>query len=219
MAYFVTGATGFIGRHLVRELLKRDGDVMVLVRPQSRAKLAALEALPGAAGRIVLVEGDITKREAGVGAEDRARLRGAEVYHLAAVYDLEADEEANRLANVEGTRNVVALANAAGAARVHHISSIAVAGGHHKGDFTEAMFDAGQSLDHPYYQTKFEAEKLVRETSQVPFRVYRPGIVIGSSETGEADRIDGPYYAFKILQRLRSTLPEWFPLVGPEGFA
>jgi NAD(P)-dependent dehydrogenase (short-subunit alcohol dehydrogenase family) len=219
MTYFVTGATGFIGRHLVRELLEREGEILVLVRSASTHKLAKLESLPGARGRIHAVVGDVTRQLCGVGEEDRGKLRGAEVFHLAAIYDLEADEEANRLANVEGTRNLVALASAAGAARVHHISSIAVAGAHFRGDFTEAMFDEGQSLDHPYYQTKFEAERIVREEATVPWRVYRPGIVIGSSETGEADRIDGPYYAFKIIQRLRSSLPQWFPLVGPEGFA
>ena len=219
MKYLVTGATGFIGRFLVRELLKREGDIHVLVRPASMGKIEKFIAdTPGAEGRVKPVAGDITRAHAGVGAADQKALQGVEVYHLAAVYDLEADEEANRLANVEGTRNVVALANAVGAARIHHVSSIAVAGGHHKDEFTEEMFDEGQDLSHPYYQTKFEAEKIVREQATVPFRVYRPGIVIGSSETGEADRIDGPYYAFKILQRLRSSLPEWFPLVGPEGW-
>ena len=96
------------------------------------------------------------------------------------------------------------------------MSSIAVAGARWKGKFTEEMFDEGQVLDHPYYRTKFEAEKLVRE-SGLPYRIYRPGLVIGSSETGEADRIDGPYYAFKLIQRLRNAVPPWVPLIGFEG--
>ena len=220
MTYLVTGATGFIGRNLVHQLLKRDGDVYVLVRPQSRPRMDEMIAgTPGAERRVRPIEGDITKPECGVSADAREALKGAEVYHLAAVYDLEAPEEDNRRANVDGTRNVVDLANAVGAARLHHVSSVAVAGGKWKGDFTEEMFDEGQELEHPYYATKFEAEKIVRSESQVPWRVYRPGIVIGSSETGEADRIDGPYYAFKILQRLRESLPSWVPLIGPEGWA
>jgi NAD(P)-dependent dehydrogenase (short-subunit alcohol dehydrogenase family) len=219
MKYLVTGATGFIGRHLVDQLLKRDGDIHVLVRPASREKMEARIVELNAAERIHICEGDITASECGVAAGERDELKGVEVYHLAAVYDLEADEEANRLANVEGTRNVVALANSVSAARIHHISSIAVAGGKWKGDFTEEMFEEGQDLGHPYYATKYEAEKIVREEAKVPFRVYRPGIVIGSSETGEADKIDGPYYGFKIMQRLRESLPNWAPLIGPEGFA
>ncbi|MEA2684075.1 MAG: hypothetical protein QOK05_2403 [Chloroflexota bacterium] len=219
MKYLVTGATGFIGRHLVDQLLKRDGDIHVLVRPASKAKMQARIEELGAADRIHICEGDITKSDCGVAQGERDELKGAEVYHLAAVYDLEADEEANTLANVQGTRNVVALANSIGAARLHHISSIAVAGGKWKGEFTEEMFDEGQDLGHPYYATKFEAEKIVRTESKVPFRVYRPGIVIGSAETGQADKIDGPYYGFKIMQRLREALPNWAPLIGPEGFA
>jgi NAD(P)-dependent dehydrogenase (short-subunit alcohol dehydrogenase family) len=220
MTYLVTGATGFIGRNLVHQLLKREGDVYVLVRPQSRARMdEMIAATPNAEARVKPIEGDITQPESGVAAGARAALKGAEVYHLAAVYDLDASEEENRRANVDGTRNVVELANAIGAARLHHVSSIAVAGGKWKGDFTEDMFDEGQELEHPYYATKFEAEKIVRGEAKVPWRIYRPGIVIGHSETGEADRIDGPYYAFKILQRLRESLPSWVPLVGPEGWA
>jgi NAD(P)-dependent dehydrogenase (short-subunit alcohol dehydrogenase family) len=210
-AYLVTGGTGFIGRRLVAELAKRKQPVHVLVREQSRGKLKA-------AGRNVHpLVGDITETNLGVKKADLARLKGAEVFHLAAVYDLEADDAANERANVTGTRNAVAFANAVKAVRLHHVSSIAVAGGKFKGDFTEAMFDEGQALDHPYYRTKFEAEKIVREESKVPFRVYRPGIVIGSSEDGQADRSDGPYYAFKLLQRIRDALPSWVPLVGYEG--
>jgi NAD(P)-dependent dehydrogenase (short-subunit alcohol dehydrogenase family) len=219
MKYLVTGATGFIGRHLVDQLLRRDGEINVLVRPGSRARMEARIQGLGAQDRIQIRKGDITKANCGIAAGQRDELEGVEVYHLAAVYDLEADAEANTLANVQGTRNIVALANSVGAARIHHISSIAVAGGKWKGEFTEEMFDQGQGLDHPYYATKFEAEKIVREEARVPFRVYRPGIVIGSSETGEADKIDGPYYGFKIMQRLRAALPNWAPLIGPEGFA
>ena len=212
MPYVVTGGTGFIGRHLLRELDRRGEPIHVLVRPRSVEKLERLR-LQNA--RPLL--GDITRPGLGVAPGDLDPLRGAEVFHLAAVYDLNADEEANRLANVEGTRHAVELANAIQAARLHHISSIAVAGAHFKGAFTEDMFDEGQKLDHPYYLTKFEAEKIVRTSSTVPFRVYRPGIVIGSAETGEADRVDGPYYAFKLIQRLRDALPSWMPLVGFEG--
>ena len=213
MVRLVTGGTGFIGRHLLRELARRDGDTWVLVREGSLPRFEALAAGLGAGKRLRAVTGDITNLD--LGAAFETELRGADIYHLAAVYDLEAAEEANQRANVEGTANVVALAQRLGA-RLHHMSSIAVAGGKWRGKFTEDMFAEGQALDHPYYRTKYEAERLVRE-SGVRFRIYRPGLVIGSSETGEADRVDGPYYAFKLIQRLRDALPAWVPLVGLEG--
>src|SRR6266567_5681130 len=215
MVRLVTGGTGFIGRHLLRELARREGTTHVLARAASRPRLERLIASLGAANRMQALVGDITAPGLGLSETDRSQLQGADIYHLAAVYDLEASEEANERANVGGTRNVVAVAEQL-SARLHHVSSIAVAGGKWKGKFTEEMFEAGQVLDHPYYKTKYEAESMVRASS-VRYRIYRPGLVIGSSEKGAADRIDGPYYAFKLIQRLRQAIPPWVPLVGLEG--
>ncbi|MEA2481507.1 MAG: hypothetical protein QOJ07_3429, partial [Thermoleophilaceae bacterium] len=89
--------------------------------------------------------------------------------------------------------------------------------GGYEGLFREDMFNEGQKLPHAYHRTKFESEKLARENVKSALRVYRPAIVVGHSETGVMDKIDGPYYLFKLLQKLRHALPEWFPLVGPEG--
>jgi short-subunit dehydrogenase len=218
MRYFVTGATGFIGRHLVERLLERDGTIHVLVREGSRARLEELMSRWGAEpGRIVPVIGDLTALELGVSDADREQLAGIEhFFHLAAIYDMSADEESNRRANVEGTRNAVSLANSLGAARFHHTSSIAVSG-RYRGVFREDMFDEGQELVDPYPRTKFESEKIVREELTVPWRVYRPAIVVGNSQTGEMDKIDGPYYFFKVIQRVRGLLPQWMPTVGLEG--
>ncbi len=220
--YFVTGATGFIGRHLVERLLEqREGDIHVLVRKDSAGKLQALverwEAkVPGASARVKPVVGDLGLAMLGVGDDARRDLQGVDhVFHLAAIYDMTADEDRNRMLNVDGTQNAVDLANAVGAGIFHHVSSIAAAG-KYKGHFTEDMFDEGQKLDHPYHRTKFESERLVRQRVSGAWRVYRPSIVIGHSQTGEMDKIDGPYYFFKAIQKARDALPQWFPLVGPE---
>ena len=71
--------------------------------------------------------------------------------------------------------------------------------------------------NNPYYATKHESERVVREEAKIPWRVYRPGIVVGSSETGEIDKIDGPYYFFRTIQRLRSLSPSWLRGIGIEG--
>ncbi|WP_031467833.1 SDR family oxidoreductase [Sciscionella sediminilitoris] len=215
--YLVTGATGFIGRHVVRMLLERESttEVLVLTRPDSAEKLARTTLGWPQAVKVRPVEGDVRSPALGVGEATVAELRGKvdHVVHLAALYDMTASEEDNQLANVDGTKHLLELAAAIEAGRVHHISSIAVAGDH-AGKFTEDMFDVGQSLPSPYHRTKFESEKLVREATSVPWRVYRPAIVVGDSKTGEMDKVDGIYYLFPTIARL-ARLPE-VPLVAPE---
>src|SRR5207247_422211 len=102
----LTGGTGFIGRHLLAELVKRDGEVHVLVREQSKARLKDLaQKTPGARRKVKALVGDITQAGLGLPKDQLKELRGAEVFHLAAVYDMEASKEANDRANVDGTRN------------------------------------------------------------------------------------------------------------------
>jgi thioester reductase-like protein len=219
MAYFVTGATGFIGRHLVERLLEREGDIHVLVRAGSQDRLNGLLERWGAdaAARVHPVVGDLQEPRLGIGDEQIAALSGdiEHFFHLAAIYDMTAADEVNERLNVVGTRHAVDLAGALNAAHLHHVSSVAAAG-EFKGLFREDMFDEGQKLPSAYHRTKFESEKLVREQAAVPWRVYRPAIVVGHSQTGEMDKIDGPYYFFKAIQKARFALPEWVPLVGPE---
>ena len=220
MQYFVTGATGFIGKRLVKALLARRGaTVYFLLRPGSERKVPELLAYWGAAkGRAIPVTGDLTGKKLGVAADQVKALKGHidHLYHLAAVYDLDADEESQVAVNVEGTRNAVEFAKAIDAKRFHHVSSIAAAG-LDEGVFREDMFDEAENLDHPYFATKHESEKIVRTECKVPWTVYRPAMVVGDSHTGEMDKIDGPYYFFKLIQRMRQILPPWMPSIGLEG--
>ncbi len=220
MQYFVTGATGFIGKRLVKKLLERKGAVVhFLIRKESADKVADLRSFWGVGpARAVPVFGDLTAKKLGVASEDVKKLKGQidHFYHLAAVYDLAADEETQVAVNIEGTRNTVDLAKAIDAGHFHHVSSIAAAG-LYEGVFREDMFDEAEGLDHPYFQTKHESEKIVRHDCKVPWTVYRPAMVVGDSQTGEMDKIDGPYYFFKLIQRLRQLLPPWMPTVGLEG--
>ena len=219
MSYFVTGATGFIGRYLVSNLLKRKGTVHVLVRKGSEKKLDAIAASMGwDRKRIVAVTGDLSKPRLGLTAAQVKALSGkvAHFFHLAAIYDMSADAGSQQVANIDGTRNAIELAAAIKAGCFHHTSSIAAAG-LYPGVFREDMFEEAEGLKDPYLRTKHESEGIVRKECKVPFRIYRPSMVIGHSRTGEMDKIDGPYYLFGLIKKIRSTLPQWVPTLGIEG--
>ena len=219
MAYFVTGGTGFIGRFLLQRLLDRGETIHVLVRPGSVHKLDALRERFGAgADQLVGTVGDISQPCLGMTPATLDELRGTvdHLFHLAAVYDLESDPVAQRRANLDGTRHVLDFANDVEAGTLHLVSSIAAAG-RYPGTFTEEMFSEATGLDHMYFRTKHESEGLVRDTYDRPWRIYRPGIVVGDSRTGEMDKIDGPYHFFPALKQMARLLPKQLPLLGIEG--
>ena len=219
MAYFVTGATGFIGRFLVANLLKRGQPIYVLIRKTSLGKLAAMRDEWGADEKqVIAVIGELGKKNLGVADADLKKLKGKirDLFHLAAIYDLSASAAEQQIANVEGTRHAVQFAQTVHAGCFHHVSSIAAAG-LYDGVFREDMFEEAEDLDHPYFKTKHDSEAIVRREYGRPFRIYRPGFVVGHSKTGYIDKIDGPYYFFKTLQKLRDLLPPWMPMIGIEG--
>lgn len=220
VSYFVTGATGFIGRHLVARLLERsEAPVYVLVREASRPRFEERCREWGASkGRLVPVVGDLTAPGLGLSSQVADELRGrvGHFFHVAALYDMSASDEALERANVAGTRHAVDAATRMGASCFHHVSSIAAAG-RYPGLFREDMFDEATDLDDPYFRTKHESERIVRSSCAIPWRIYRPSIVVGHSETGEMDKTDGPYYFFPLLERLSAMLPPFVPLPGIDG--
>lgn len=214
MGYLITGATGLIGRHLLPLLAARGEPVFVLVRAVAAERLE--RALAGCGARrelVVPIRGDLRLDCLGVSVDDLERLRGRvrHFFHLAALYDLGAHAEDLQQANVQGTRHALELAHELQAGCFHLVSSIAVAG-RYRGRFTESMFAEAGDLDHPYFSSKHESEALVRGSCRIPWRIYRPGMVVGHSMTGVMDKVDGPYYLFKPIQKLRALVPQWVAL-------
>ena len=219
MPYFITGGTGFIGRHLVKQLTVRGERVYLLVRPTSRTRFERVARdCAERADLVIPIEGDLSAPHLGVSAADRDALAGGitHFFHLGALYDLTAQDAELTRSNVLGSEHALDFAHEIRAGRFHFMSSIAAAG-RYRGVFTEEMFDEAGALDHPYFRTKHDGEALVRARCAIPWRIYRPGMVVGHSASGEMDKIDGPYYLFKLIQRVRNALPRWTPLIGAEG--
>jgi thioester reductase-like protein len=208
----MTGFPGFLGSALLPRLLAR--------RPETRAvcvvqrhhledasqRVAALVAAePDIAGRLELVAGDVTAEDLALEPAVRTALDDvAEVWHLAAVYDLAVPAEVARRVNVEGTAHVVALCRSLpGLERLHYVSTCYVSGAY-AGEFPEDGLDEGQLLRNHYEETKFEAEMLVRKAmgAGLPATIYRPGIVVGDSATGATQKYDGPYFLANLVRKL-----------------
>jgi thioester reductase-like protein len=214
-----TGYPGFIGRRLVHRMLEepRRGRLVLLVQP-AQAEAARAELTRHDAGQVEVWEGDVSAMHLGLsGAEWKSLLRDVStIWHLAGASRLDSGTDVARRVNVEGTRNVLELARAAPIApRLHHFSSAFVAGDR-RGVVMEDELMLGQRFRSPYEQSKARAEELVRRaTGEVPITIYRPGIVVGDSRTGEIDRFEGPYYLAILL--VTSPLAVPLPLPGDGG--
>lgn len=159
----LTGASGFLGIHLLREWAQRKGNVVCLVRdPEKFAQARSYYALP-AYDNVTLVTGDITKPDLGLSKDAYAQLCGTvdTVVHAAALVSHVGSAEASARVNVEGTREILRFCANANA-QLYHISSYAVSGFHAARTLTEDVLDIGQEiLQNPYIQTKYQAEELV----------------------------------------------------------
>jgi thioester reductase-like protein len=213
----VTGYPGFIGKRLVRRLAEaerdRGGRLFVLVQPKhaadAHAALAPLDA------RVEVIEGDVEQMHLGLSGVEWKALAAdvTDLWHLAAVSGLDAEPRQMRRTNVEGTRNVLELAQHARRLwRLNHFSSAYVSGDR-VGVILEEELAMGQRFHNAYEESKFQAELLVRRAQgDLPVTVYRPSIVVGDSRTGEIDRFEGPYAMAILLVASPVAVP--LPLPG-----
>lgn len=207
----MTGFPGFLGSALLPRLLARRKGVraICLVQPQhltmAQRRLRDLEAAhPHILGRVELVEGDITAPHLGIDPAARGGLeKVTEVWHLAAVYDLAVARDVARRVNVGGTSQILAFCTSRPQlARLQYVSTCYVSGSY-PGEFGEDALDEGQTFLNHYESTKFEAEKLVRSAMAdgLAATIFRPGIVVGDSRTGQTQKYDGPYFLATFMQR------------------
>jgi len=231
-----TGFPGFLGSALLRRVLARgDGPVACLIQPryrelaEDRAREIVAEVGSEADGTdsesahppaVHLYEGDITEPALGLGSalDDPELLGGVdELYHLAAVYDLSVDADLAEAVNVRGTERVLDAAEGLAVDRLHYVSTCYVSG-RYDGVFTADHLREGQSFNNRYEASKYRAEVAVRErmADGLPATVYRPAITVGDSETGETDKLDGPYNLLRLLFAQPARLAFAFTLPGAD---
>ncbi len=214
---FFTGFPGFIGTRIVKKLVEIDEDIRIktLVLKNVQKRSAKIIKNWHLEDKIELLAGDISKPNLGLKEEDYLRITNetTDVFHLAAIYDMEVPKEVAWKVNVKGTLNMLNFAKKCPNLSVFVFFSSTVAAGKIKGDVFEDKLDTNCEFHFNYYeQTKFASEILVRRYMEkgLPVIIIRPGAVIGDSQTGVTDKYDGFYMAFRYISILK-MFPIWMP--------
>jgi len=213
----LTGATGFLGMELLARYLERDERrVIALVRAEDDA--LAQQRMDGVLANIFGVEAhryrsrgeaiaaDVTDPGFGLGADRLVQLahRVSRIVHCAASVSFTLPLAQARAINVGGTLRMLDFAELVsvngGLERYAHISTAYVAGTH-KGRFAERDLDVGQRFNNSYEQSKFEAERLVRARSGLPFTILRPSIVVGDRRSGWTAAFNVLYWPLRAFAR------------------
>lgn len=208
MNILLTGATGFIGRRLVQELLAQKHKIFVLTRPQSKERAKSLLNN----NDINFIEGDIEDTDvlSHISVVSQIIDQIECVVHLAALYDLQASLTDSYMSNVIGTQNIVNLVGKMKNLKYFHYFSTYGVNTPLKGRVMED--DLAQDefpFPDPYTKTKNDAEHMVRTRmpDSVKTIIHRPGIIIGDSRDGSLDKINGPYFFFDFLKNLKKLGP------------
>lgn len=214
MNFLITGASGHVGKWLVKELSSRrnsfpESTFYLLIRPRSKENFQKyLDQFNDQ--RLRVIEGDITEEHVFTQARDRKEIsqKIQVIIHGAAYYNFNGTHRDHYMMNVVGTQNIINFAyQCESLTRVSLISTIAIAGDY-QGHFRESDFDLGQQFDNFYAQTKFESEKIFRSAKLLCAKdIFRLGVVLADSSTGLEIKNDGPYYIFSLLANLKKRLP------------
>ena len=211
---FLTGFPGFIAERLVKRLAKPDTQFFLLVQPQFLEKARRdIENFSAEAEtpieNFAIIEGDITKKNLGISAEDLETVRRetTDVFHLAAIYDLGIARDPAFAVNVEGTKNVNDFAQSVPNLRRYNYVSTCYVAGKRAGIIRENELAHDAEFRNFYEETKYLAEMEVEKLkAELPITIFRPSVVVGDSQTGETAKYDGIYYVVFYLKKFPSLL-------------
>ncbi|AWV89208.1 SDR family oxidoreductase [Bradymonas sediminis] len=213
----LTGFPSFMPHRMLRTIFTNEPDsfVRLLVRPDFIDRATRrLEAMGADPDRYQILSGDVVSLDLGLSGTEYLELLAnvTDIYHIASIWYLGASKREIQRVNVEGARNIVdAALEMEHLKRLNHYSTAFVAG-QRSGVIMEDELDEGQSFRNAYERTKYEAELIMRQAMDlIPVSIYRPSIVVGDSQTGEIDRMAGPYFLMNLIVQM----PESFPILMP----
>jgi thioester reductase-like protein len=211
--FLLTGATGLLGRYLLRDLLASGHPVTVLIRDssleQASERLAQLlafgeESLNRKLPRPTLLNGDLNAASLGLGTIERRWLarRARAVIHSAAYVSYHPTPDGEPWeTNVNGTRRLLELCRLLGLTELHYLSTAFICGDR-RGVVREDELDCGRGSGNAYEQSKFAAEQMVRRFDGIRATVYRPSVIVGDSRTGYTSTYHHFYRFLELAVRL-----------------
>ena len=212
MYTLLTGATGLVGRYLVRDLLLNGHQLAVVVRgsrkaaPRERIEQILQhweEELGTALPRPVVLSGDIAEPGFGLSDSDREWVHKNVncIIHSAAILEFYGKDRSGEpwRTNLGGTRNMIELCRDLEISDIHYVSTAYVAG-MQTGRAMEDALDVGQTFRNDYEESKFLAESEVRAIDFAEHvTIYRPAVISGDSVTGYTNTYHGLYLYLRLM--------------------
>ena len=213
----LTGATGFLGSHLIPELVRQGWSVICLARSQKGVpaidrirSLMEIVCQPGELqdimAQVTVAEGNVSSPELGLDKQSYQRLQRSvdRILHCAAMTTFDPGKAARQwVVNVEGTENMVRFALDTPAAGEFHYVSTAYVAGDRTDLVREDELDKGQGFLNGYEKSKFYAEKMLRrysEEKKLKVTFYRPSIIVGDSKSGKTILFNGMYLFMRFFE-------------------
>lgn len=221
MYTLLTGATGLVGRYLVRDLLLNGHRIAVVVRPSKkqspRDRMEVIlqyweEELGRSLPRPVVLSGDIAEEGFGFSPEDRDWVKQNVncIIHSAAILEFYGEDRSGEpwRTNLGGTRNMISLCRDLGIHDIHYVSTAYVAGMQTTTAMEDAL-DVGQKFRNDYEESKFLAEQEVRAIDFAKHvTVYRPAVISGDSVTGYTNTYHGIYLYLRLMAMMIPPQPK-----------
>ncbi|MEC2424693.1 alpha/beta fold hydrolase [Bacillus safensis] len=232
---FLIGGTGFIGKQLVEELAKEDVNILLLVRSKSKATCIFQERGILKESVMHFVEGDLTKIDLGLSAEDKERVLKTDVIiHAGGPMDIQATSNEAASVFLNGAKHMSELAKSIhqskGLHQFIHVVGYMSPFDDQNSKVTIDVFKEGNNylkIKNPYERTKFLADLYIRQQASAigyPLSVINPPTVVGSSKTGSTEQIAGLGLLVKSMRKgLMPVIPGGkgyrLPLISNDMFA